>query len=117
MEAPESSFRRYISSVPEFNDNFISLRQNTTKEPTPMRFEIGIAEQVQLDWKESMSLVLSSGKTIVVNIFVLQLSYSIFRVYRLSVRKTQDIVFVTLVDASEHHWCICQLNKGVRTIS
>lgn len=99
MEAPESSFRRYIRSVPEFNDYFIGLRQSTTKEPTPMRFETGIAEQAQLDWKESMSLVLSSGETIVVNIFVLLLSYSRFRVYRLSVQKTQDILLNFMSDA------------------
>ena len=99
MEAPESSFRRYIRSVPKFNDYFISLRQSTTKEPTPMRFESGSGEQAQLDWKESMSLVLSSGETIVVNICVLLLSYSRFRVYRLSVQKTQDILLNFMSDA------------------
>ncbi|NLW14633.1 MAG: IS21 family transposase [Erysipelothrix sp.] len=99
LKAPESSFRRYIRSVPEFNDYFIRLRQKSTKEPTPMRFESGIAEQAQLDWKESMTLVLSSGESIVVNIFVLLLSYSRFRVYRLSLQKTQDILLNFMSDA------------------
>ena len=99
LKALESIFRRYIRSVPEFNDYFIRLRQKSTKEPTPMRFESGIAEQAQLDWKESMTLVLSSGESIVVNIFVLLLSYSRFRVYRLSLQKTQDILLNFRSDA------------------
>lgn len=99
LTAPESSFRRYITSIPEFNDYFVNRRQKTTKEPTAMRFESGLAEQAQLDWKESMSIVLSTGETIVVNIFVLLLSYSRFRVYRLSIQKTQDILLNFMSDA------------------
>ena len=99
LTAPESSLRRYITTIPEFNDYFLNRRQKTTKEPTPMRFENGLAEQAPLDWKESMSIVLSSGETIVVNIFVLLLSYSRFRVYRLSINKTQDILLNFMSDA------------------
>ena len=60
MTAPESSFRRYITTIPEFNDYFLNRRQKT-KQPTPIRFENGLAEQAQLDWKESMSIVLYWG--------------------------------------------------------
>lgn len=41
------------------------------------------------------------GDTIDVNIFVLLLSYSRFRVYRVSLSKTQDILFSYLDDTFE----------------
>ena len=64
-----------------------------------MRFENCLSEQAPLDWKESMSIVLSTGETIVVNTFVLLLSYSRFKVYRLSINKTQDILLNFMGDA------------------
>lgn len=99
MEAPESSFRRYIQSVKEFNDYFINCR--SVKEPNPMRYETDIAQQAQLDWKESLKLMLKNGEVVEVNIFVLLLSYSRFRVYRLSINKTQDILFNFMTEAFE----------------
>ena len=60
-----------------------------------------MGKQAQLDWKESIPFILSSGETIEVNIFVLLLSYSRFRVYRVSLSKTQDILFSFLDDAFE----------------
>ena len=60
-----------------------------------------MGKQAQLDWKESIPFILSSGKTVDVNIFVLLLSYSRFRVYRVSLSKTQDILFSFLDDAVE----------------
>ena len=64
-----------------------------------MRFETPPGQQAQLDWKESISFTLSSGQVIDVNIFVLLLSYSRFRVYKVSLSKTQDILFSFLDDA------------------
>jgi len=40
-----------------------------------------MGKQAQLDWKESIPFILSSGETIDVNVFVILLSYSRFRVY------------------------------------
>lgn len=45
--------------------------------------------------------MLTNGETIVVNVFVLLLSYSRFRVYRLSMSKSQDVLFNFLDDAFE----------------
>ena len=58
-----------------------------------MRFETEVGAQAQLDWKESIDYILKSGETVTVNVFVLLLAYSRFRVYRLSVSKNQDILF------------------------
>lgn len=58
-----------------------------------------MGKQAQLDWKESIQFTLSSGEIIDVNIFVLLLSYSRFRVYRLSLSKNQDILLYFMDEA------------------
>ncbi len=60
-----------------------------------------MGKQAQLDWKESIPFMLSNRDTIEVNIFVLLLSYSRFRIYRVSLSKTQDILLSFLDDAFE----------------
>ena len=45
-----------------------------------MIFETDKGQQAQLDWKENINFVLSNGEVININIFVLILSYSRFRV-------------------------------------
>lgn len=54
-----------------------------------------------MDWKEPIPFILSSREIINVNIFVLLLSYSRFRVYRVSLTKTQDILFSFLDNVFE----------------
>ncbi len=66
-----------------------------------MRFETDKGKQAQLDWKESIDFMLSSGEIVTINIFVLLMSYSRFRVYRLSLEKTQDILFSFLNESFE----------------
>ena len=44
---------------------------------------------------------MKSGETITINVLVLLLSYSRFRVYRLSLSKTQEVLFSLLNDAFE----------------
>ncbi len=58
-----------------------------------MRYETDKGKQAQLDWKENIEFILSTGEVININIFVLILSYLRFRVYKLSLHKTQDILF------------------------
>ncbi len=48
-----------------------------------------------------MEFLLNNGETVIVNVFVLLLSYSRFRVYRLSISKTQDVLFNFLDGAFE----------------
>ena len=100
LEAPESSFRRYINSVPRFK-NYFEQECHAIKKSTGMRFETDKGQQAQVDWKESMDLILKNGEVISVNIFVYLLSYSRFRVYRLSLSKTQDVLFNFMTEAFE----------------
>ena len=93
LSAAESSFRRYISSVPEFDSYFKNQKCISIGGPSLSRFETGMGEQAQLDWKESIEFKLSTGESIIINIFVLILSFSRFRIYRMSIDETQDILF------------------------
>ena len=94
------NFCAYIKKYSEFEDYFKRRRPSNVNQVT-LRYETDIGQQAQLDWKESIKFVLTNGETIVVNVFVLLLSYSRFRVYRLSMSKSQDVLFNFLDDAFE----------------
>lgn len=94
------NFCHYLRKYPEFDSYFRKSRPSNANKVT-IRYETDIGKQAQLDWKESIPFLLSSGETIDVNIFVLLLSYSRFRIYRVSLSKTQDILFSFLDDAFE----------------
>ena len=76
-------------------------RNDHIKKKSHLRFETPLGKQAQLDWKESIKFLLKSGEWIDINIFVLLLSTSRFRVYRLSLSKTQDILCSFIDDAFE----------------
>lgn len=101
LKCAQSTFRGYISRKPEFNKYFQSKKLKSVSENSVLRFETPAAKQAQLDWKESMEIVLKSGECVTINIFVLLLSYSRFRVYRLSLSKTQDVLLNFLDEAFE----------------
>lgn len=101
LTGAQSSFRRYISQVPEFNQYFQKKSYKTTASPTHMRFETAPGEQAQLDWKESMPFTTIDGQEISINIFALILSYSRFKVYRLSLTKDRSVLMSLIDDAFE----------------
>ncbi len=101
LDCAQSSFRRYISGKPEFNDYFKERKNGHISNRSNMRYETAEGHQAQLDWKESIDFLLSTGETITINIFVLLMSYSRFRVYRLSIEKTQDILLSFLNESFE----------------
>lgn len=94
------NFCHYLKKYPEFDSYFRKSTTSNTRKVT-IRYETPMGKQAQLDWKESIPFLLSSGETIDVNVFVLLLSYSRFRIYRVSLTKTQDILFSFLDDAFE----------------
>ena len=95
-----SNFCHYINSHEEFAAYFNHKKPSNAQKPV-IRFETPAGKQAQLDWKENIPFILKSGETININILVLLLSYSRFRVYRLSLSKTQDVLFSLLNDALE----------------
>lgn len=94
------NFTSYLKLYPEFDQYFRKRRPSNVHHAT-VRYETDMGKQAQLDWKESIPFLLSNGETIEVNIFVLLLSYSRFRMYKVSLSKTQDILFSYLDEAFE----------------
>lgn len=101
LDCAQSSFRRYISSKPEFNDYFKRRQKGHISNNCIIRYETDKGHQAQLDWKENIDFTLANGEILTINIFVLLLSYSRFRVYRLSLEKSQEILFSFLNEAFE----------------
>lgn len=94
LDCSESNFRKYISNHKELNDYFST--QSSSKN-VHNRFETELGLQAQLDWKESLRFILNTGEVIEVNILALFMSNSRFRAYRLSIGKSQEILFNHLV--------------------
>lgn len=66
-----------------------------------VRFEPPPAEQAQLDWIENIKYITKDGEIIYVNILVLLLSFSRFRVFLLSNSKSQSILLSFLTECFE----------------
>lgn len=94
------NFCTYLRKYDEF-DSYFRKKRPSNANNVSIRYETPIGKQAQLDWKESIPFILSNGSTIDVNIFVLLLSYSRFRVYRVSLTKTQDVLLSFLDNAFE----------------
>ena len=95
-----ANFCLYLKTYDEF-EGYFKKRKSSNVNQITLRYETAPAKQAQLDWKESITFTLKNGEIVVVNVFVLLLSYSRFRVYRLSISKTQDILFHFLDSAFE----------------
>lgn len=93
-----TNFVKCLRKYPALNDYFLKRREHNTNQ-VHLRYETGMGHQAQLDWKESIDFILDSGEKITINVFVYLLSYSRLRIYRLSMAKTQDILFSFLDDA------------------
>ena len=95
-----TNFVKNLRKYPDLNDYFSQQKPRNTNQLN-IRFETEMAQQAQLDWKESIEFVLVSGEKITINIFVYLFSFSRFRIYRLSLGKTQEILFSFLDHAFE----------------
>ncbi|NFA44204.1 IS21 family transposase [Clostridium botulinum] len=101
LDCAQSSFRRYISNHSEFNEYFNNRKKGHISTTSIMRYETEKGKQAQLDWKENIEFILTTGEIININVFVLILSYSRFRVYKLSLDKTQDVLLSFLDESFE----------------
>jgi len=100
LECGASTFRRYIANKPEFTAYFT----DNVRIPVPKgtsRFETPPGLQAQFDWKESIPFETSDGEKVEVNVGALVLGYSRFRIFTLTLRKTQDVLFSFLTEAFE----------------
>ncbi|MDQ0178587.1 transposase [Bacillus chungangensis] len=100
LECGASTFRRYISKVPEFAAYF----NNHVHVPSPkgtVRYETEPGKQAQFDWKESIPFETSDGEQVEINVAALVLGYSRFRIFHLALKKSQEILFSFLTEAFE----------------
>lgn len=100
LECGASTFRRYISKTPEFAAYF----NEKVRIPVPKgtaRFETQPGQQAQFDWKESILFETKSGEKVEVNVAAIVLGYSRFRVFMLTLQKTQDVLCSFLTEAFE----------------
>lgn len=100
LDCGQSTFRRYISSKPEFQSYFESGKNRNSVNEV-IRYETPPAEQAQLDWKENIRYITKDGEIIYVNVCVLLLSYSRFRTFHLSISKSQSILLSFLTESFE----------------
>lgn len=91
------NFCYYLNLVPEFAGYF--NKRQPARAKAYIRYETPAGKQAQLDWKESLKLLTTDLGWIEVNIFVLILSFSRYRVYRMSMTKSQDVLLSLLDDA------------------
>lgn len=102
LSCPESTFRHFIIINKPFYEYFKKGKITNSSSIPVMRFETPPGKQCQLDWKEKIKFVLKdTNEEIEVNVFVLMMSYSRNRIYRLSINKSQDVLFNFLVDSFE----------------
>jgi len=102
FDIPEQTFYHYLRSVPEF-DSYFKKGQVSNKSSNPIiRYETAPGEQAQIDWKESVPFILSdTGEMIKVNILVMVLGCSRFKIFKPAVDMTQDTLLHLLTECFE----------------
>ena len=96
------TFYHYIKSVPEFDSYFIKTRVSNNSSNPVIRYETRYGEQAQLDWKESVPFILGdTGELITINVLVLILGNSRFRLYKPTTHMTQDVLMHLLTEMFE----------------
>lgn len=100
LDCSQSAFRAYILRNPEFQSYFDSGKKKNDKKEV-IRFETPPGEQAQLDWKENIKYITSDGEILYINVGVLLLAYSRFRVFYLSLSKSQSVLLSFLTESFE----------------
>ena len=95
-----STLKAYLYKHPEYNNYFTDFKKKLTKHGV-LRVESKPGEQAQIDWKENIKFITKDGEVIYINVFGMVMSYSRFRMYHLTLSKTQDILLNTLVNFFE----------------
>ena len=110
LVCPQSSFRRWISKIPEFQEYFNGKtnrtvngekRDCTTTHKHPLTYVTGPGYEAQLDYKESMHFKLKDGSIVEVHVLSMVYAYSRFKIFQLTLSKTQEVLFHLLDNAFE----------------
>ena len=79
--------------------NYCSLYKSDETKKATIRFETNPGLQAQVDWKESMTLHYRNGDSITFNIFLILLGYSRLKYIELTLDRSQDTVFKSMIHA------------------
>ena len=102
MDVPAQTFYHYLKSVPEFDRYFKKSNVSGSCSNPVIRYETAPGEQAQFDWKESVPFILrDTGEKISLNVLVLILGNSRFRLYKPSLWMTQDVLIHLFVECFE----------------
>ncbi|EIA21412.1 IS21 family transposase [Listeria fleischmannii] len=95
-----SNFRSYIQNHPELNAYFKQQKRLPSSKGIP-RFETPPGKQAQLDWKEDLTYITKEGESLTIHVAVLLLGHSRFRIYYLSLSRSQEALFHFLTTSFE----------------
>ena len=76
-------------------------KRNSSSSVHVIHYETEAGYEAQLDWKESMSFLLNTGEYVDINILSLVYSFSRFKIFQLSLSKSQNVLFHLLDNAFE----------------
>lgn len=102
FNVPSQTFYHYLKSVPEFDAYFRKQQFSNDPSNPVIRFETALGEQAQLDWKESIPFILKdTGELIAINVLVLILGNSRFRLYKPAIHMNRDVLMHLLTEMFE----------------
>lgn len=78
---------------------FVREHKSDQQKKATIRFETSPGLQAQVDWKESLKMINRKNEIIEVNIFLMVLGYSRYKVLILTADRTQDTLFKCLIEA------------------
>lgn len=103
LNVPLPTFYHYLKTVPDFDQYFNARTPRGCKSVPVIRYETKPGYQAQVDWKESIPFVLrDTGEVIRINVLVMILGYSRFRVYKPAIQMTQDVLFHLMTECFEN---------------
>ncbi len=102
MNIPEQTFYHYLKKKTELDEYFKKGSAAKGEASPVIRYETPPGEQAQLDWKESIPFVLKdTGEVVHINVMVLILGNSRFRIYRPTLFMTREVLIHSLVESFE----------------
>lgn len=99
LTSKESTFRHYIRTHPELEEYFKKKRKTAPK--SSVRFETLPGEQAQVDWKEDIRYVTKDGEILRINVLVLVLSFSRYKIYYLTQSRIRTVLMSCLTEFFE----------------
>ncbi|MFC6401136.1 IS21 family transposase [Mammaliicoccus sciuri] len=100
LECAYSTFRAYITRHEELNVYFKKGKHKLSPSGTT-RFETSPGYQAQFDWKEDIRFRTKDNQEVSLNMGVLLLSYSRFKIMQVTMSKSSEVLHNLLVNAFE----------------